>query len=149
MKAAAASPSRRRGFTLLELTIVLLIVAILASLATASYGGNIVRSRRQAAAVCLHEAAQLMERYYVTHLSYVGATARPVCLSQRTRRVLRDPHGMAADDVPVQHRRPAAGQPGGGRHGVRRPASEPVRFAHDRRHLVHARQMLVSEFAVA
>lgn len=66
------------GFTLIELLITIAIVAILASIAVASYQDQIVKSRRAAAASCLQQSAQFLERYYTTHLSYVGAS-RPDC----------------------------------------------------------------------
>ena len=69
---------RQAGFTLIELMIVVAIVAILATIAYASYSGQVMRSQRAAAASCLQQAAQYMERYYTTNLSYVGATA-PTC----------------------------------------------------------------------
>jgi len=66
------------GFTLLELMIVVGIVAILAALAISGYGFAMVKSRRAAAEGCLQEAAQSLERYYTTNLTYVGAAA-PTC----------------------------------------------------------------------
>lgn len=65
------------GFTLIELMIVVAIVAILAAVATASYTHFVTKSRRAAAATCLQERAQFMERYYTTNLSYEGAANPP------------------------------------------------------------------------
>lgn len=61
------------GFTLIELLITVAILAILAAIAYASYESSIVKTRRSAGAACLQERAQFMERYYTTHLTYVGA----------------------------------------------------------------------------
>lgn len=69
---------RQRGFTLIELMIVVVIMAILASIAYPSYQRYVVKSRRAAATACLQQHAQLMERYYTTNLTYVGAAA-PTC----------------------------------------------------------------------
>lgn len=74
----AKSPRRRRGtgmagFTLVELMIVVLIVAVLATIAYYSYANNVTATRRKAAAACLVEQAQFMERWYTTRLTYVGA----------------------------------------------------------------------------
>ncbi len=66
------------GFTLIELMIVVAIVAILAAIAYASYSGQVMRSRRAAAASCLQQGSQFMERYYTTNLSYANATP-PTC----------------------------------------------------------------------
>ncbi len=66
------------GFTLIELMITIAIVAILATIAVSSYQDQIVKSRRAAAASCLQQGAQFLERYYTTNLSYANATA-PDC----------------------------------------------------------------------
>lgn len=67
------------GFTLLELMVVVAIVAILATIALASYRDQVVKSRRAAGAACLQERALFMERYYTTNLSYVGAPNPAAC----------------------------------------------------------------------
>lgn len=65
---------KQKGFTLIELMIVVSIIAVLAAIAYPSYQRYVVKSRRAAAAGCLQERAQNMERYYTTNLTYVGAT---------------------------------------------------------------------------
>lgn len=50
--------------------IVVAIVAILAGIAYASYEFAMIKSRRNAAAGCLLEKAQFMERFYTTNLRY-------------------------------------------------------------------------------
>lgn len=61
---------RSKGFTLLELMIVVAIVAILAAIAYPSYTHYIVKTHRSAAEACLSEYANYMERFYTTNLSY-------------------------------------------------------------------------------
>lgn len=50
------------------------IVGILAAVALPSYQTHVLRTHRVAAASCLAEMAQQMERYYTSNLSYTGAT---------------------------------------------------------------------------
>ncbi len=64
---------RDRGFTLLELMIVAVIVAILAAIALPAYTTSVTKSKRRAAEACLSNYATYMERYYTTNLSYANA----------------------------------------------------------------------------
>lgn len=66
--------STDRGFTLIELMIAVAVVAILAAVALPSYRSYLVRTHRAAAASCLMEMGQHMERYYATQMSYADAT---------------------------------------------------------------------------
>lgn len=59
-----------RGFTLIELMIVVAVIAILTAIAYPSYQSHVIKTRRGAAASCALEAAQFMERFYTTNLSY-------------------------------------------------------------------------------
>lgn len=65
-----ATSSRQGGFTLIELMIVVAVIAILAAIAYPSYQNHMVNTRRAAAAGCMMEAAQFMERFYTTNLRY-------------------------------------------------------------------------------
>ncbi len=65
-----------RGFTLIEIMIVVALIGILASIALSSYQSHARKTRRYAAQSCLMEQAQYMERYYTTAnnpMSYTGA----------------------------------------------------------------------------
>lgn len=60
-----------RGFTLLELMIVVVVISLLAAIAYPVYINYVTKSHRVAAEGCLSEYANYMERYYATNLSYV------------------------------------------------------------------------------
>lgn len=68
------SHRRMAGFTLIEIMIVVVIIAVLAAVAYPSYNNHVTKTRRAAAAACLLENAQLMERFFTTNLTYTGAT---------------------------------------------------------------------------
>lgn len=65
---------RVRGFTLIELMIVVAVVAILAAVAIPSYADSVRKGRRGQAKVDLVESAQLLERYRTINATYAGAT---------------------------------------------------------------------------
>lgn len=59
-----------RGFTLIELMIVVAVIAILAAIAYPSYQDSIRKSRRADAKAVLLQAAQWMERFYTENHRY-------------------------------------------------------------------------------
>ncbi|MDY6945003.1 MAG: type IV pilin protein [Pseudomonadota bacterium] len=61
------------GVTLIELLIAVGIVGILSAIAYPSYQRYVARTHRSAAAACLSQYAQFMERFYSTNLTYLGA----------------------------------------------------------------------------
>ena len=62
-----------QGFTMIEITIVLLIVGIIAAVAIPSYQDSVRKGRRATAQACLTEVSRFMERFYATQLTYAGA----------------------------------------------------------------------------
>lgn len=63
-----------RGFTLVEILVVIAIIGILASIALPQYNEYTRTSHRVDAKSALTQAASAMERYYTERQSYVGAT---------------------------------------------------------------------------
>mgnify|MGYP001574996894 CR=1 FL=1 len=67
-----------RGFTLIELMIVTVVIAVLASVAYPSYSEYVAKSRRTAVTAILSQGQQFMERFYTENFSYYqvrGSTA--------------------------------------------------------------------------
>ncbi len=67
-------PALQHGFTLIEVMIVTVILAVLAAIALPSYQESIRKSRRADAKSALMAASQAMEKYYTERQTYVGAT---------------------------------------------------------------------------
>jgi type IV pilus assembly protein PilE len=71
----AASSARNRGFTLLEVMIVVVIVGILAAIALPSYQAHLRRSARTEAQTLLTDAATRQQQFLVDKRSYASSLA--------------------------------------------------------------------------
>ena len=59
-----------RGFTLIEMLIVVVIMSIVAAIAYSSYQGQIRKTRRADATTAINEIANRLEKFYSTCLTY-------------------------------------------------------------------------------
>jgi type IV pilus assembly protein PilE len=69
---AGGATCRRRGFTLIELMIVVVIIAILAAIAIPTYLNYVRESRRSSAKTALLDLASREARYQATNNSFTG-----------------------------------------------------------------------------
>ncbi|MBS0287745.1 MAG: type IV pilin protein [Proteobacteria bacterium] len=65
---------RIKGFNLIELMIVLVIVGILAAIAYPAYTDHMIATRRSDGQAALLNLSALMEHYFTENNTYVGAT---------------------------------------------------------------------------
>ena len=66
---------KEKGFTLIELMIVVAIVGILAAVALPAYQNYVIRTKRADATGALMAATNAMERHRANNFSYAGASA--------------------------------------------------------------------------
>lgn len=79
------------GFTLIELVITLVVIAILASIALPSYANYIARARRAEARTQLLQVAQFMQTFYSANDSFLQDRAANYVLSQVPSALLQSP----------------------------------------------------------
>lgn len=65
--------ARHRGFSLIELLIVMVIASVLAMIAVPSYQASVMKSRRADGRVVLNDTAQRLERCYTQFGAYDAA----------------------------------------------------------------------------
>ena len=109
------SPARpEQGFTLVELVVAMVILAVLAAIAIPSYTNYVLKSHRTEAKSTLLDAASLEERYYSTANTY---TSNPSDLGYGTGTVTPFPIGSGYYNITsIQANAaiaPSNGSPGG------------------------------------
>ena len=65
--------NNKRGFTLVELMVVVVVVSILAAIAYPSYSDSVRKGRRSDGKAALLSAVQTLERFYTESNTYSGA----------------------------------------------------------------------------
>jgi type IV pilus assembly protein PilE len=81
---------RNRGFSLIELLTVLLIVALLSSVAWPSYRAHVQRAQRTQAAAALMQAQQFMERHFSLQGSFLDKAGEQLQLPAAVQSVGSD-----------------------------------------------------------
>lgn len=70
-----ATPSNARGFTLIELVVVMVIAGILAAIAIPNYSSYVVRSNRSAAQTFISDVASRQAQFFLDRRSYAATVA--------------------------------------------------------------------------
>jgi prepilin-type N-terminal cleavage/methylation domain-containing protein len=73
-QAAPAALRDERGFTLIEILIVVIVIAVLSAIAVSSYLGYRNRAHDAAAQEKVHQIVPAVHAYFVDHDSYTGMT---------------------------------------------------------------------------
>lgn len=93
---ARSKPSgSSRGFTLIEVMVVVAIVGVLVAIAVPSYAAYIARARRADARTQLVQVGQFMQRFYVANDNYAKDRVGNAVLSQVPANLIQSPADSA------------------------------------------------------
>ncbi len=86
----------QRGFTLIELMIVMTVIGILASIAVPSYQRHLIKAREAVLMEDLYQMRRAIDAYFADHISYPESLDDLVA-SKYIRDIPRDPFTQATD----------------------------------------------------
>ena len=84
-------PGRARGFTLLELVVVMAVAAILAAIAIPNYSEYVMRSHRSAVQSFISDVASRQSQFFLDRRNY-AATVAALNMTELRRMLPRDTH---------------------------------------------------------
>ncbi len=100
-----------RGFTLIELMMVIAILAIITAIAIPAYNDQVEKTRRADATASLLNAAQQLERCFTRNNSYAGCLPAGPYDSQDGFYAIRVNAGATSYDLTATGQGPQAGEP--------------------------------------
>jgi type IV pilus assembly protein PilE len=92
-----------RGFSLIEIMIVLVIMTILSAIAIPTYSSHMTRANRMAAEVSLSKLATLLEQYSIKNNTYEHATLENLNITSPKNYQLEIVQATASDFVIAAH----------------------------------------------
>ena len=109
MAMVAALPARRfgrsRGFTMIELLVVVSLIVLLAGMAMAQYKNSVTRAQEAVLSKDLHEMRNAIDQYYADKQQY-PPTLEALATEGYLRQIPKDPFTNAVDTWQVEQAEP-------------------------------------------